>query len=57
VRAVSADDVLSAAKAHLQSDALQLVIVGDPDVVVAPLEALRLGPVAVYDSLGRPLST
>ena len=57
VRAVSADDVLSAANAHLQSDAVQLVVVGDPDVVVSPLEALRLGPVSVYDSLGRPLAT
>jgi zinc protease len=57
VRAVSAEDVLSAAKTHLQSEALQLVVVGDPAVVRPPLEALQLGPVAVYDALGRPLST
>jgi len=57
VRAVSSDDVLEAARTHLHSDALQLVVVGDPSVVVAPLEALQFGPVAVYDSLGRPLSS
>ena len=57
VRAVSVDDVLGAAKTHLRADALQLVVVGDPAVVVSPLESLQLGPVTVYDSLGRPLST
>jgi zinc protease len=57
VRAISSDDVLDAAHKHLQADALQIVVVGDPAVVVAPLEALQFGPVTIYDSLGRPIQS
>jgi len=57
VRAISSDDVLDAARKHLQADALQIVVVGDPAVVVAPLEALQFGPVTIYDSLGRPIQS
>jgi zinc protease len=52
VRAVTAADVLAAARAHLHPDRMQIVAVGDPDVVRAPLEALGIGPVAVYDTEG-----
>jgi hypothetical protein len=38
-------DVLQAADRHLHPEELQLLVVGDPDVVRAPLEALELGPV------------
>jgi zinc protease len=54
VRAVTAADVLAAARAHLHPDRMQIVAVGDPGVVRAPLEALGLGPVTVYDADGRP---
>ena len=40
VRAVTVADVQRAAETHLRPDALQVVIVGDPAVVRAPLDAL-----------------
>jgi zinc protease len=49
VMAVSADDVLAAARAHLHPDRLQIVAVGDPLAIRAPLEALGIGPVVVDD--------
>ena len=45
VRAVTLVDVLQAADRHLHPDELQLLVVGDPDVVREPLEALDFGPV------------
>lgn len=45
VRGVTLVDVLQAADRHLHPDELQLLVVGDPDVVRAPLEALEFGPV------------
>ena len=54
VRAVTAVDVLAAARAHLHPDRVQIVAVGDPRVVRAPLEKLGVGPVAVYDTEGNP---
>jgi zinc protease len=48
VRAVTADDVLRVARAHLDPSRLQTIVVGDPSIHPA-LEALDLGPVTVYD--------
>ena len=45
VRAVTTVDVLQAADRHLHPGELQLLVVGDPEVVRAPLEALEFGPV------------
>jgi zinc protease len=45
VRAVTADDVLRAARTHLHPDLLQIVAVGDPAVIGATLERLGVGPV------------
>jgi zinc protease len=55
VRAVSAVDVLTAARTHLDPTRLQVVIVGDPEAVRVPLEGVGAGPVLVYDETGRPL--
>jgi zinc protease len=52
VRAVTAADVLAAARAHLHPDRVQIVAVGDPAVVRGPLAALGVGPVTVYDAEG-----
>jgi zinc protease len=52
VRAVTAVDVLDVARAHLHPERVQIVAVGDPEIVRAPLEQLRIGPVAVYDTEG-----
>jgi zinc protease len=53
VRGVTATDVLNAARAHLHPESIQIVAVGDPKAIRAPLEALGVGPVAVYDAEGR----
>ena len=54
IRHVTAMDVLHAADKYLHPDQLQLVVVGDPTVISAPLAALDAGPVSVYDADGRP---
>ena len=55
VRGVTVDAVRAAAERHLHPDRLQLVVVGDPGVVRAPLEALSFGPVTLHDATGAPL--
>jgi len=55
VRAVTAIDVLTAARSHLDPSRLQVVVVGEPSVVTGPLTALGVGPVTVYDDSGQPL--
>lgn len=52
VRAVSAPDVLRAAREFLRPEELQLVAVGDPAVVREPLDAMGLGPLQSYDTAG-----
>jgi len=52
VRAVSAPDVLRAAREFLRPEELQLVAVGDPAVVREPLDAMDLGPLQSYDTAG-----
>lgn len=56
VRAVSATDVLRVARAHLQPEAMQLVVVGDAAHVRDPLAALGAGPMTVYDVEGGVVS-
>jgi zinc protease len=53
VRAVTTDEVLRAAQAHLHPSALQMLVVGDPEGVQAQLEAMQFGPVTVYDTQGK----
>lgn len=52
ISAVTTSDVLQAARAHLRPEELQIVVVGDPRQVRAPLEAMLFGPVTVYDAEG-----
>ena len=54
VRAVTAADVLAAARTHLHPERMQIVVVGDLGTVRAPLEKLGIGPVTVYDTEGNP---
>jgi zinc protease len=54
VRAVSAADVLRAARDFLHPEELQLVAVGDPATVREPLAAMNLGPLQAYDAEGAP---
>src|SRR5580704_8759001 len=55
VRAVTAGQILEAARAHLDPSRMQVVVVGEPDAIAGPLERLGVGPVAIYDDNGRPL--
>ena len=56
IRSVTAARVLDAARTFVRPDELQIVAVGDPAVVRAPLEKLAIGPVLAYDAEGRPAS-
>jgi predicted Zn-dependent peptidase len=47
VEAVTADDVLQAARAHLHVERLGVVVVGDADRVAADVEALGIGDLEV----------
>jgi predicted Zn-dependent peptidase len=47
IEGVTADDVLAAARDHLDLDRLGIVLVGDADAVTADVEALRLGELEV----------
>ncbi len=47
IEAVSADDVLAAARAHLDLERLAVVLVGDADAVATDVEALGLGELEV----------
>lgn len=47
--AVTIDDVQRAARTYLRPDELQIVIVGDAEVIRAPLEALGFGPLEVVN--------
>jgi zinc protease len=55
VRSVTTGDVLRVAQAHVHPDALQLLVVGDPDMVRKPCEALGFGEAALYDTEGNVL--
>lgn len=47
IRRVSPRDVLMAARTHVHPEMLQAVVVGDPNVIKAPLEKLEFGPVSI----------
>ncbi len=47
IEAVTADDVLRVAQAHIHPDRAAIVLVGDHDTFAAALEAERLGPIEV----------
>lgn len=53
VRSVTTEQVLDAAKRYLHPEALQMVVVGDPAAVRAPLEAMHFGSLGLYDMTGR----
>jgi zinc protease len=55
MRAVTTDDVLRVAQAHLKPSALQMLAVGDPEHIQRPLEALKFGTATLYDTDGAVL--
>jgi zinc protease len=50
IGAVTTSDVLNAAKAHVKPDELQIVVVGNADVLKPQMEALSVGPLSVLDA-------
>lgn len=56
VRAMTRDRVFTAAREHLHPERLQIVVVGDPAVVLGPLAELSDGPVDVRDTAGVPVA-
>jgi zinc protease len=50
ITAVTRDDVLRVARAHLHPEALQILVVGDASTVAEPLRALELGTLTVTTS-------
>ena len=56
VRGMTVERILESAKRYLHPDALQMVVVGDPAVIRAPLEQFGFGAVAMYDTAGNPTS-
>lgn len=56
VRAMTADQILSAAQNYLHPEALQMVVVGDPATIRGKLEAMQFGPITVYDTQGNPIA-
>lgn len=51
IAAVTTGDVLSAAKAHVNPDELQIVVVGNPEVIRSPLEALSHGEFTISETV------
>jgi zinc protease len=56
IRAVTAADVLAAARQYLDPGRLQVVAVGDPSAIRGPLAALGIGPVSAYDADGNRMA-
>jgi len=50
IAAVTAADVLAAARAHLHPEALQVLAVGDASAIEGPLQALQLGALVVTNA-------
>jgi zinc protease len=50
IAGVTTADVLAAAKIHVKQENLQVVVVGNPDVIAAPVEALGLGPLTIREA-------
>jgi zinc protease len=51
ITSVDVAGVLSAAQAHVHPESLQIVVVGNPEMVQSPIEALGLGPVLVNQAV------
>jgi zinc protease len=51
IAAVTAEGVLRAARAHVKPDELQVVVVGNPEIVQAPVEALGFSAVRVREAV------
>jgi zinc protease len=55
VASITSEKVLAAAQRYVNPAAFQMVVVGDPNIVRGPLEAMQFGPLFLYDTQGKPL--
>ncbi len=55
VALITTEKVLSAAQRYLDPSAFQMLVVGDPNIVRAPLEAMQFGPIILYDAQGKEI--
>jgi zinc protease len=56
VASITTEQVLAAARRYLDPSAFQMLVVGDPNIVKGPLEAMAFGPMILYDAQGKPLA-
>jgi zinc protease len=56
VRAISIEQIQQAAQRYLHPESMQMVVVGDPAAVRAPLEKLGFGRITLYDTVGQPIA-
>lgn len=49
IAGVTTTDVLEAARRHIRSDALQIVVVGNPEVIRAPVEGLEFAALTIRE--------
>ncbi|MBV9879146.1 MAG: hypothetical protein JO180_01565 [Gemmatirosa sp.] len=54
VRAMTAEQILDAARHYLKPEGLQMVVVGDPTAIRGSLDAMQFGPLTIYDTHGNP---
>jgi Predicted Zn-dependent peptidases len=52
IQAITATDVLEAAKRHLDPGRLKIIVVGDQETIRQSLAELDAGPVQVFDTEG-----
>jgi zinc protease len=50
ITSVTTANVLDAARAHVDPDKLQVVIVGNPEIIRKPVEQLSFGPLSVREA-------
>jgi predicted Zn-dependent peptidase len=49
IAGVTSASVLQAARAHVRAGSLQIVVVGNPEIIRAPVEAIGFGPLTVRE--------
>jgi zinc protease len=50
ISAVTVENVLDAARTHVKPEQLQITVVGNPDLIREPIEALGIGPLVVHEA-------
>lgn len=51
IGSVTTQDVLDAARAHVNPNRLQITVVGNPELIRSPMEALTIGPLSIRETV------